>query len=205
MRRRRPEPVRTPNRPMDDFNRKPATQRSDDPSAAPAAPPVSRSSVSVRPGEPRDAEALAVLAAELNAHQGDPDDQFPPGVVLRDGFGETPKFQVLVAEYEGEVVGYAMLLPAYETGWGASGLYMSDLAVGGRWRRLGIGRRLMVACAAEVKRQGRGYLWWASRAWNEAAQTFYRNLGASDEPIFAHVLDAEGIERLAREACPGAE
>lgn len=196
---------------MDDTNHKRPSARTSDPAAAPAVPPepspkpparghpAGPSAVRVRPGEPRDAEALASLAAELNAHQGDPDDQFPPDVVLRDGFGSKPSFQVLVAEYEGEVVGYAMLLPAYETGWGASGLYMSDLAVGSRWRRLGIGRRLMVACAAEVKRQGRGYLWWASRAWNEAAQNFYRNLGAYDEPIFAHVLDAEGIERLAGE------
>lgn len=170
--------------------------------AAASAPPTGP--VQVRAARAEDAPAIAALAAELNAHQGDPDDQFPAEVVLRDGFGPRPKFQVLVAEHQGAVVGYAMLLPAYETGWGSDGLYMSDLHVGSGHRRLGIGRALMVACAQEVRRQGKGYLWWASRAWNEPAQAFYRALGAYEEPIFAHCLDAEGVERLARGEAPGA-
>lgn len=165
-------------------------------SSASSVPPAP--TVQVRPARPEDAPSIAALAAELNAHQGDPSDQFPAEVVQRDGFGPRPKFHVLVAEHQGQVVGYAMLLPAYETGWGSDGLYMSDLHVGHGHRRLGIGRALMVACAQEVRRQGKGYLWWASRAWNEPAQAFYRALGAYEEPIFAHSLDAEGVERLAR-------
>jgi len=153
----------------------------------------------VRPLELRDAAGLAALARALNAHQGDPIEHFTPAAILRDGFGATPLFNGIVAELDGELIGYALLLPAYETGWAAAGLYMSDLFVAEGTRGLGIGRALVAACAAQAKREGRAYLWWATRAWNGAAQDFYRRLGAFDEPLLAHVLSPEALESLADE------
>lgn len=168
------------------------------PEGGAGAPPSSEGQVRVRALERRDAEGLARLAAELNAHQGDPTEHFTAEAVLRDGFGPEPAFRALVAEADGELLGYALLVPAYETAWAASGYYLSDLHVTESARRRGVGRALVAAAAAEARRQGKSYLWWATRAWNDEAQAFYRRLGAFDEALHAHVLPQMAFEELAR-------
>lgn len=147
-----------------------------------------------------DAEDLARLAAELNAHQGDPTENFTPDVILRDGFGPEPHFVALLAELQGSAVGYALLVPAYETGWGAPGYYLNDMHVTASARRRGVGSALLVAAAEHTVAAGRRYLWWATRAWNVEAQDFYRALGAFDEPLFAHVLPEGELLALAKRA-----
>lgn len=154
-------------------------------------------SLTVRRAGPRDAQDLARLAAELNEHQGDPSDNFPPEVILRDGFGAEPHFHALIAELDGAAVGYALLVPAYETGWGAPGYYLNDMHVTASARRRGVGRALLAAAAHHTTAMGRRYLWWATRAWNEEAQAFYRALGAFDEPLRVHVLAEAELRALA--------
>lgn len=154
----------------------------------------------VRLARPEDAADLARLAAELNEHQGDPADNFPAEVILRDGFGPEPHFVALLAELHGKAVGYALLVPAYETGWGAPGFYLNDLHVTESARRRGVGSALLIAAAEHAVASGRRYLWWATRAWNVGAQEFYRALGAFDEPLLAHVLPEAELRTLAARA-----
>lgn len=154
----------------------------------------------VRLARPEDAADLARLAAELNAHQGDPTENFPAEVILRDGFGPNAHFVALLAELHGNAVGYALLVPAYETGWGAPGFYLNDMHVTESARRRGVGSALLIAAAEHAVAAGRRYLWWATRAWNVEAQDFYRALGAFDEPLFAHVLPEAELRALAARA-----
>jgi GNAT superfamily N-acetyltransferase len=156
--------------------------------------------VTIRRAVPGDAQAIASLAAELNRLMREPADHFTPERVLRDGFGDVPLFHCILAERDGEVVGYAMWVPAYSTEYGVPGSYLQDLHVAERVRRQGIGRALMAAVGAEAKRQGLSFVWWASKIWNHEAQAFYRALGAVDEPIMAHAIYGEPLDRLADEA-----
>jgi len=146
-----------------------------------------------------DAAVLAQLARELNIHQQDPTEFFTMEKVLADGFDSDPQFIALLAECDGAAVGYALLVPAYETGWAARGFYLNDLHVTESARRLGIGRALVTAAAAEAKRHGKSYLWWAAKAWNDEARAFYKALGAIEEPVTAHALVFEKFENLAKE------
>ena len=65
-------------------------------------------SISIRPSTPADAEAIARLADELNADQGEPTGLFTPDLIRREAFRDHPEFRLLVAEHAGEVVGYAL-------------------------------------------------------------------------------------------------
>ena len=76
---------------------------------------------------------------------------------------------------------------------------MNDLHVTEGARRLGIGRALVAASAAEAKRRGKSYLWWAARAWNDDARAFYKTLGAIEESVTAHALVFEKFEALAKQ------
>ncbi|MEQ9447687.1 MAG: GNAT family N-acetyltransferase, partial [Rhodospirillaceae bacterium] len=153
----------------------------------------------VRKAVRRDAPAIAKLGRELNRHQKEPTRYFTLTAILKDGFGRVPQFQCLIAELNGKSVGYALMVPAYETGWAARGLYINDLHVTASARGKGVGRALVAACAAFAKQQKKTFRWWASKSWNKQAQAFYKGLGAIHEPVVAHALTFDSFEALAKE------
>lgn len=144
-----------------------------------------------------DAQAIARLAAELAAHQGEPSCRLDAEAVRRDGFGPDPAFSCLIAEWEGVPAGYALLTPWYEPAAAARDLYIADLYVTPPMRGRGLGRALVAAAAAQASRRGLAYVGWLSKPWNEAAHAFYRGLGAVHEPVVAHAVFGEAFERLA--------
>ena len=108
----------------------------------PVGPPVepggdTKAAVTIRPATPADAEAIARLADELNADQGEPTGLFTPDLIRREAFRDHPEFRLLVAERAGEVVGYALFHPTFATELGQRGLYLYDLAVTAERARAG--------------------------------------------------------------------
>jgi GNAT superfamily N-acetyltransferase len=154
-------------------------------------------SLTIRPARADDADALAALVRELNAHQRDPTDRFDAAVARRDGFGDPRRFETLLAEADGRPVGYALFLPAYESAYALAGLYVADLYVAPSHRRQGIGRALLAALAAEARARGLGFLWWVSREWNREAHAFFRRVAAVEDPVVAFATFGETLERLA--------
>ena len=57
----------------------------------------------------------------------------------------------------------------------------------------------MAGVARVAKEEGRGFLWWSTKAGNEAARAFYARLGAEEEESRSHALVGEAFERLAAE------
>jgi GNAT superfamily N-acetyltransferase len=161
-------------------------------------------SLRVRRATIDDAEALAVLASGLNAHQGDPVGNFTADVVRRDGFGARPRWTALIAEREGRPVGFAMFHAGYDAPHAALGLYLQDLYVRDDERRRGTGRALMAAVAREAREAGCTFFWWTAKTWNTDALAFYQRLGAAAETVVAHALFGEAFDRLVDEAPPAA-
>ncbi len=157
----------------------------------------------VRPASVDDVPIIAALGRQLNIHQGDPVEHFSNETIYRDGFRFNPEFRVLLAEWKGEPSGYALFHPCYETGWAARGFYLADLFVLERARGRGLGRALVAAVAATANREGRTFLWFATKDWNETAQRIYRALGASAEPIVAHAITHDRFMALAAEGDVG--
>ncbi|MCC7426086.1 MAG: GNAT family N-acetyltransferase [Alphaproteobacteria bacterium] len=153
----------------------------------------------VRRAWPRDAEAVAALAAELNAQQGDPVGRFDAAAIRRDAFGSPAEITIHLAEWDGAAAGYGSWFPAYESGHAARGAYVADLFGRPAFRRRGMGRALLAAIAAEVAAEGRTYLWWAAKPWNDEARAFYAALGASTELVTAHALTFDAFQDLAAE------
>jgi GNAT superfamily N-acetyltransferase len=156
--------------------------------------------MSIRLAGPADAELVAGLIEELNAHQREPTGHVTVEAVRRDGFAPRPEFKVLLAELDGVAAGYALFHPSWSTEYGERGLYLYDLFVRASARGHGVGRALMAAVAAIAKAEGRSFLWWCSKPWNREAQAFYAGLGAIEEDIKAHAIFGEPFERLAASA-----
>ncbi len=102
--------------------------------------------------------------------------------ILRDGFGDTPRFECLLAEQAGAAVGFALFFHSYSTFEGRACLYIEDLYVGEQVRGLGVGRALMARLAGLAVARDCPRLELAVLHWNPA-RDFYRRLG------FDHNMD----------------
>jgi GNAT superfamily N-acetyltransferase len=154
----------------------------------------------VRRAELGDADTLAELGRALNVQQGDPSTNFTAEAVRRDGFGAPPRFEAWVADLDGQTAGYALVVPAaYETGYAKAGVYVQDVFVVPEARQRGVGRALMAAVAADARRRGLEFVWWASRTWNTESHAFFRTLATVEEPVIAFAAFGDQFTKLADE------
>ena len=99
---------------------------------------------SIRPAGPEDAGDIVRLVRALAAYENEPVEtvRMTEADVLRDGFSEPRRFEVLLAEDAGEAVGFALFFHNYSTWEGRAGIYVEDLFVEERARGQGLGREI---------------------------------------------------------------
>ena len=136
----------------------------------------------IRPAKPEDAESIGRLAKELIEYLrsigDDAEQKFDAKVYLRDGFNSNPAFLGIVAEHDGEVIGYLLYHFGYDVDYATRTLHVIDLYVGENWRRQGIGQAL-IKQARDICRSFCGtQLFWAVYEPNKSAIQFYERLGA---------------------------
>jgi ribosomal protein S18 acetylase RimI-like enzyme len=109
----------------------------------------------------------------------------------------------LIAEYDGELVGYIRLQDKYPFVEGAGVLAVNGLAVAPSARRRGIGSALLDAVAAEGKRRGARKITLGVFATNTAAQRLYERHGYIVESrrtaeflIGGHYIDDLGLAKF---------
>jgi GNAT superfamily N-acetyltransferase len=157
---------------------------------------------SIRAATPADIPAILDLIRALATYERAPDAvKTTEADLLRDGFGEQPCFECLIAENgdeRGQPAGFALYFYNYSTWRGRSGIHLEDLFVLPRFRGQGIGKALLARVAARAAEQGCPRLQWDVLAWNQTAIDFYQGLGAEflDEWRIMRVND-EGIRSLA--------
>lgn len=116
-------------------------------------------------------------------------------------FGARPAAEVVIAEDDGEAVGFALFFHNYSTFLAQPGLYLEDLYVRPEARGRGVGRALLAHLARLARERECGRLEWWVLDWNESAIRFYRSLAARpmDEwTVFR--LTGPDLARLADEA-----
>ena len=96
-------------------------------------------------------------------------------------FGPTPAVFALVAETDGEVVGFALYFLNFSTWEGVHGIYLEDLYVRPDQRGSGLGRALLTGLATIADERGYARVEWSVLDWNAPSIAFYRSLGA--EPM----------------------
>src|SRR5437588_12338996 len=135
--------------------------------------------LSLRPATRADVRLILQLVRELATYERAPDAVTATEAdFLRDGFGHSPRFQVLLADWNGEPAGFALYFYNWSTWLGRPGLYLEDLFVRPEMRGKGYGRALLVELAKIARDRDCGRLEWAVLDWNEPAIKFYRALGA---------------------------
>ena len=156
----------------------------------------------IRHATPADAAEIARLANLLSRHEGLGDDVFSEVQVRRDGFGDRPAFEVLIAERDGHAVGYALFTDGYNTDIAARAVWLQDLYVEEQARGHGIGRRLLTAVARLAVGRGARSVWWGVRSGNDQARAFYASLGAKDDDARILELNDEALTAVAEQSDP---
>jgi GNAT superfamily N-acetyltransferase len=98
--------------------------------------------------------------------------------LLRDGFGSNPKFHCVLADWEGETVGFALYFYNYSTWKGRPGIFLEDLFVWPEFRGKGIGKALLLHLAKIAVAEKCGRYEWLVLDWNTPSIEFYEGLGA---------------------------
>ena len=96
-------------------------------------------------------------------------------------FGVKPNAEVVIAEHQGQPLGFALFFHNYSTFLGRPGLYLEDLYIQPEMRGRGFGKTLLAYLANLALERNCGRLEWWVLDWNQPAIDFYRSLGA--EPM----------------------
>ena len=135
--------------------------------------------LTLRPATAADVPLVLTLIRELAAYEREPDAVVATEeALLRDGFGARPLFEVTVAEWSGEAVGFALWFLTYSTWRGQPTLYLEDLFVRPSARGRGIGKAFMRHLARVAVDRGCGRFVWQVLDWNAPSIAFYESLGA---------------------------
>ena len=141
-------------------------------------------------------KALARFENEPDAVKTTPED------LLRDGFGERPQFEVLIAERHEKSVGFALFFATYSTWEGRPSLYLEDLFVVESARKHGVGRALMAKLAAICVERGYQRLELQVLDWNPARKFYHRlDMSHMDEWL-PYRLSGQALHALAAEIKP---
>jgi GNAT superfamily N-acetyltransferase len=156
--------------------------------------------LSIRPAHAGDVSALNALIRELAEFEHLPV-SVTDDALLRDGFGERPRFRALMAEWDGKPAGYAFFFDYYSTFEGRAGIFLEDIYVRERFRGKKIGSALLARVAAIAKEEKCFGVRWQVLDWNAQAIEFYRKIGAEFLDEWKTVsLDGDAMERMAESA-----
>jgi GNAT superfamily N-acetyltransferase len=158
----------------------------------------------IRPCRADDAEALVNLVRELAVYENlEAFARATPDQIRAHFFGPRPFAEAILAEVDGEAVGFAIYFGTYSTFRGQPGMYLEDIFVRQEHRGKGIGRALLTTLARIAVDCGCGRVEWSVLDWNEPAIGFYRSLGALPlEEWTVYRIDDEALSRLAEQAPP---
>jgi len=155
--------------------------------------------LNIRTAEREDAPLMLELIRALAIYEREPDAVAATEAdLLRDGFGATPKFRCVIAEWDHVPAGFAFWFYNYSTWQGRPGLYLEDLFVKPEFRGKGIGKSLLLHLAKVAADEGCGRFEWSVLDWNTPAIEFYESLGARLHREWLRMrVDGEALKTLA--------
>lgn len=151
-------------------------------------------SITLRPAEPADTATILGFVRELAAFEREPDAVVATEPMLAEAlFGDRPAAEAVIAERDGQAVGFALFFANFSTWTGRRGLYLEDLYVTPSARGGGVGKALLIHLAGIARDRGWARFEWSVLDWNTPAVEFYRAMGAQ-------AMDEWTVQRVSGEA-----
>ncbi len=134
--------------------------------------------INIREAVRKDAAGILKLIRELAIYEKAPDEvEVTLEELVNDGFEKNPAYKAFVAEVNGRIGGMALYYFKYST-WKGRSIYLDDIIVSEKYRRLGIGGKLFEEVVKTAKTKGLRKIDWQVLHWNKPAINFYKKYGS---------------------------
>lgn len=154
----------------------------------------------VRDAERQDVKDILNLIIELAVYEKMDHLVTATEEILENSLFQQKVAKALIAEYDGNPIGYAIYFYNFSTFTGKAGIYLEDLYVKSEYRGKGYGKALLGEVAAAASEGGCPRLEWACLNWNKPSIDFYESLNARHMDEWrTYRLTGEDIGRLAGE------
>lgn len=152
----------------------------------------------IRFAERKDAALILAFIKELAEYENMSEEVVATAELLEKTIFEQQKAEVILGEYQGQPVAFALFFYNFSTFLGKPGIYLEDLYVKPEMRGKGIGTLLLSFLAKLTKERDCGRLEWACLDWNEPSIQFYRQMGAVPMDSWTvYRVHQEALQRLA--------
>ena len=155
----------------------------------------------IRAAQPADVPVIADLIRQLAKFEKLENEVVLTEELLVNGlFGPHPYAETVIAEEDGQPIGFALFFHTFSTFLARPGIYLEDLFVLAEHRGRGVGRALLAHLAHLAVERGCGRVEWAVLNWNQEAIRFYERLGARPNAEWTvYRLAGEALGSLGRE------
>ena len=160
------------------------------------------SKCNIRPAEPHEAGLVLDFIKRLADYEKCADEVVADEATLYHSLFVEHSAEVVFAEEEGTVVGFALFFHNFSTFVGRKGLYLEDLFVLPEKRRRGYGKALLKYLAKVAVERNCGRMEWICLDWNKPALEVYRSIGAvpmdewtvqrMEEPVLIRFAEGKG-------------
>lgn len=137
--------------------------------------------LTIRRADEKDISLIQCMIKGLAAYEKRPQNMTGTQEKLKYWIFERKIATVLIAEYDGEAVGYALYYPIFGSFAAEGRVHLEDLFIKEEYRNQGIGKYFFDRIAGIVREEGYSAMEWSCLDWNEPAVAFYEKLGAVQE------------------------
>ena len=146
----------------------------------------------IRPAQPEDTGLVLEFIKKLAAYEKCSDEVVADEATLYQSLFVEKSAEVVFAEEDGVVIGFALFFHNFSTFVGRKGLYLEDLFIIPEKRGLGYGKAILKYLADIAVERNCGRMEWICLDWNTPSLAFYRSIGAFP-------LDEWTVQRMTEE------
>lgn len=140
-----------------------------------------KNNLTIRRTTEKDLRLIYELINGLALYEKRPQDMTGTEEMLKFWIFDKKVATVLIAEFDGQPVGYAIYYPVFGSFAAKANVHIEDLFIKPEYRRKGFGKEFFFQLTEIIKEEGYSRLEWSCLDWNEAAIAFYKKIGATTE------------------------
>lgn len=146
----------------------------------------------IRPAQPEETSLVLEFIKKLAAYEKCSDEVVADEATLYQSLFVEKAAEVVFAEEDGVIIGFALFFHNFSTFVGRKGLYLEDLFIIPEKRGLGYGKAILKYLADIAVERNCGRMEWICLDWNTPSLAFYRSIGAFP-------LDEWTVQRMTEE------
>ena len=137
--------------------------------------------ITIREAQETEITLIQELVKEMATYERRPEDMTGTQEELRYWLFERKIATILLMEYEGAAIGYAIYYPIFGSFAAHANVHLEDLYIREEYRKRGLGRVFFEAIAGRAKEEGYAKMEWSRLDWNTPSIGFYEKIGAEYE------------------------